>query len=105
MNKKFVSVLFALCIMSILSLSAFAKSVDGGEWTVGYHGNNIYSRYQHETKPHGASTQVWDDDDWCTDRVCKSSGVVACSEQEDNYRHTGKHGHGYYHRCGIDISD
>lgn len=108
MNKKFVNILFVSCVISTLSLSVFAKSVGGGEWTVGYiNKTTIYSEYSHSTKSHGASTQVWDDNEgnWCTDRICVSRGVVARSEQLDEHRHSENHGHGYWHRCGIEISD
>lgn len=103
MRKKFLSFFSLLLFMILLSVISFAKSVGGGDWTVGYNEKDIYSRYQHEILPHGASTQVWNGSDWDTDRVCKPSGVVARSQQLDLYRHTRYHGHGYWHRCGIEI--
>lgn len=117
MNKKVINILLSLCAISVLSLTAFAQSVGGGEWTVGYrveyqedNEDNkkvdiIYSRYMHDTKSHGASTQVRQGGKWNTDRICKQSGVAACSEQVDSCKGTGNHGHGFWHRCGIDIPD
>lgn len=106
LKKRILYTALSLCMVSAFSVSAFAVNVDGGEWEVGYTGDNIiYSRYQHETKSHGASTQVWNGKSWDTDRICKQSGVVARSEQKDNYRHSRYHGHGYHHICGADIKD
>lgn len=105
MMKKSLSFFSLLLFIMLLSVISFAVSVGGGRWTVGYRGDDIYSRYEHDTLPHGASTQVWNGDDWDTDRVCKPSGVVACSQQDDSYRHTRYHGHGFWHLCGKNISN
>lgn len=108
-SKKVVNILFGVCIISALSFFVFAEKVGGGNWTVGYCEENgddiIYSEYLHNTKPHGASTQVYNETSWETDRICVARGVIARSEQKDNYRHSSKHGHGFWHRCGIDIEN
>lgn len=95
-------------MFGILAFEVFAQSVGGGDWNVGYcDGSTIYSEYLHKTKPHGASTQVWDndEDDWSTERICAPRGAWARSEQFDPYKGKMKHGHGFWHRCGIEISN